>query len=129
MKACLPSNQCTVPENTKLLQEECVSCWSKYKALPNSIPPVKKTVKNIVLVLYMPKLMDWRSWQIKSPTPPAVLLVPIWCVQMNKEKKRKKWSMNYLIHTIPLSILQNFTRMNKLLTIYGHFYSVFELLK
>ena len=27
-----------------------------------SIPPVKKTVKNIVLVPYMPKLTDWGSW-------------------------------------------------------------------
>ena len=27
-----------------------------------SIPPVKKTVKNIVLVPYTPKPMDWGSW-------------------------------------------------------------------
>ena len=27
-----------------------------------SIPPVKKTVKNIVLVPHMPKPMDWGSW-------------------------------------------------------------------
>ena len=44
-----------------------------------SILPVKKTVKNVVLVPYMPKLTDWGSWQIKSPydtstiaSPPAV---------------------------------------------------------
>ena len=27
-----------------------------------SVPPVKKTVKNIVLVPYTPKLTDWGSW-------------------------------------------------------------------
>ena len=30
----------------------------------SSIPPVKKTVKNIVVVPYTPKLTDWGSWQI-----------------------------------------------------------------
>ena len=29
-----------------------------------SIPPVQKTVKNIVLVPWMPKLLNWGSWQI-----------------------------------------------------------------
>ena len=44
-----------------------------------SVPPVKKTVKNIVLVPYMPKPTDWGSWSIRSPyttstiaSPPAV---------------------------------------------------------
>ena len=32
-----------------------------------SIPSVKKTVKNIVLVPCMPKLTDWGSWHIRSP--------------------------------------------------------------
>ena len=32
-----------------------------------SAPPAKKTVKNIVLVLYTPKPNDWGSWQIRSP--------------------------------------------------------------
>ena len=27
-----------------------------------SIPPVKKTIKNILLVPHMPKQMDWGSW-------------------------------------------------------------------
>ena len=31
-----------------------------------STPPKKKTIKNIVLVPYTPKLKDWGSWRIKS---------------------------------------------------------------
>ena len=45
----------------------------------HSVPPVKKTVKNIVLVPYMPKPTDWGSWWIRSTyatstiaSPPAV---------------------------------------------------------
>ena len=30
----------------------------------SSIPPLKKTVKNIVLVPYMPKLTNWGNWRI-----------------------------------------------------------------
>ena len=44
-----------------------------------SVPLIKKTVKNIVLVPYMPKPTDWGSWWIRSPyatssiaSPPAV---------------------------------------------------------
>ena len=44
-----------------------------------SVPPVKKTVKNIALVPYTAKLTDWGSWQRRSPyststiaSPPAV---------------------------------------------------------
>ena len=44
-----------------------------------SVPPAKKTVKNIVLVPYMPRPKDWGSWQIRLPyatstvaSPPAV---------------------------------------------------------
>ena len=32
-----------------------------------SASPVKKTVKNIVLVPYTPKPKEWGSWQIRSP--------------------------------------------------------------
>ena len=31
-----------------------------------SIPPMKKTVKNIVLVPYTPKPKDWGNWRIKT---------------------------------------------------------------
>ena len=32
-----------------------------------SIPPMKKMVKNIVLVPYTPKPKDWGNWRIKTP--------------------------------------------------------------
>ena len=38
MKACLPSNQCTVPENTKLLQDQRNNLESKEENV-NNIPP------------------------------------------------------------------------------------------
>ena len=58
-----------------------------------SIPPMKKMVKNIVLVPYTLKLMDWVSWRIKSPyatssiaSPPSVHL---------KEQGKEKEEMVY----------------------------------
>ena len=41
-----------------------------------SIPPVKKTVRNIVLVPYMAKPMDWGSWHIRSPYTTSTIASP-----------------------------------------------------
>ena len=68
----------------------------------SSISPGKMTVKNIVLLSYMPKLMDWGSWCIRFPYVTSTIASFLWCNQMNKEKKkREKWSMSHIVHTIP----------------------------
>ena len=48
MKACLPSNQCTVPENIKLLQKEILD---EYTDLENSCL-TKKEKKEVMEMLY-----------------------------------------------------------------------------
>ena len=63
-----------------------------------SIPPVKKTVKNIVLVPYMPKLMDWESWQIKSPDATSSIASPH-MVQSNEQRKEDEEEMVYEPHS------------------------------
>ena len=51
MKACLPSNQCTVPENTKLLQENSVLMYGVYNAetlekLMNTVDDIHNTTSS-----------------------------------------------------------------------------------
>ena len=38
---------------------------AKAATMPSSSPATHKTIKNIVLVPFMPKPKDWGSWQIK----------------------------------------------------------------
>ena len=54
-----------------------------------SIPPVKKTVKNIVLVPYKPKPMDTGSWQIISPYATSTFTSPpmVWSSEQGKEEE------------------------------------------
>ena len=42
-----------------------------------SVPQRKRTVRNIVLVLYKPKPKDWGSWKIKSPYATSTVASPI----------------------------------------------------
>ena len=51
-----------------------------------SIPPVKRTVKNIVLVLYTPKPKDWGSWLIRSPYTTSTIASPP-MVRSNEQRK------------------------------------------
>ena len=37
----------------------------------------KRTVRNIVLVPYKPKLKDWGSWRVKSPYATSIVASPI----------------------------------------------------
>ena len=39
-------------------------------------PPVKRTMKNIVLVPYKPKPTDWGSWHVKSPYATSTIASP-----------------------------------------------------
>ena len=54
-----------------------------------SFPPVKKTVKNIVLVPYTPKPMDRGSWQIRSPYATSTITSPP-MVQSNERRKEEE---------------------------------------
>ena len=40
-------------------------------------PQKKRTVRNIVLVPYTPKLKDWGSWRVKSPYATSIVASPI----------------------------------------------------
>ena len=50
-------------------------------------PPVKKTIKNIVLVPYTPKPKDWGSWHIKSPYATSIIASPNQNNQGEQEKE------------------------------------------
>ena len=64
----------------------------------SSIPPVKKTVKNIVLVPYTPKLTDWGSWQIRSPYTKSTIASPP-AVQSSQQGKEEEGEMVYEPHS------------------------------
>ena len=54
-----------------------------------SVPPVKKTVKNIVLVQYTPRPTDWGSQQIRLPYATSTVASLLQCNQVNKRKKKR----------------------------------------
>ena len=67
-------------------KESIHSNWSKLfpiepskpdEALTINVPQRKRTVRNIVLVPYKPKLKDWGSWKIKSPYATSTVASPI----------------------------------------------------
>ena len=63
-----------------------------------SVPPVKKTVKNIVLVPYMPKPTDWGSWHIRSPYATSTIASPP-AVQPSQQEKEEKGELVYEPHS------------------------------
>ena len=59
-------------------------------------PPVKRTIKNIVLVPYMPKPKDWGSWHVKSLYATRTIGSP----KENKEEQEKdKGEIVYELHS------------------------------
>ena len=62
------------------------------------VPRVKKTVKNIVLVPYTPKLTDWGSWQIRSPYTTSTIASPP-AVQPSQQGKEEEGELVYEPHT------------------------------
>ena len=67
-------------------KESIHSNWSKLVPIETSkpdevlminAPQRKRTVRNIVLVPYKPKLKDWGSWKIKSPYATSIVASPI----------------------------------------------------
>ena len=67
-----------------------------------SAPPMKKTIKDIVLVPYMPKLKDWGNWQIRSPYATSTVTSPhavIKQVSQEGEEKEKERELVYEPHS------------------------------
>ena len=64
----------------------------------SSVPPVKKTVKNIVLVLYIPKPTDWGSWHIRSPYTTSIIASPP-AVQPSHQEKEEERELVYEPHS------------------------------
>ena len=62
-----------------------------------SVPPVKKTVKTIVFVPYMPKPTDWGSWFIRSPYATSTIASPP-TVQSSQQDKEEDEEMVYEPH-------------------------------
>ena len=60
-----------------------------------SAPLKKKTIKNIVLVPYTPKLKDWGSWRIKSPHATSTIDSP----PLTSNDQRKDDEMVYVPHS------------------------------
>ena len=63
-----------------------------------SVPPVKKTVQNIVLVLYMPKQTDWGSWWIRLPYATSAIASPP-AVQPSQQEKEEEGELVYELHS------------------------------
>ena len=63
-----------------------------------SVPPVKKTVKNIVLVLYMPKSTDWGSWQIRLPYATNTIASSP-AVESSQKEKEEEGEFVYELHS------------------------------
>ena len=62
-----------------------------------SVPLVKKTVKNIVLVPYMPRPTDWWSWQIRWPYATSTITSPP-AVQPSQQEK-EEGELAYELHS------------------------------
>ena len=62
-----------------------------------SIPPMKKTVKSIVLVPYTPKPKDWGNWRIKTPYATSNTTSPH--VVRSEEQRKEEENMVYELHS------------------------------
>ena len=62
------------------------------------VPPVKKTIKNIVLVPYTPELTDWGSWLIRSPHATSTIASPP-AVQTSQQEKEEEGELVYEPHS------------------------------
>ena len=65
-----------------------------------SVLLAKKTVKNIVLVPYIPRPNDWGSWQIRSPySTSTVVSPPAVHKQVSQEEKEEEGELVYELHS------------------------------
>ena len=63
----------------------------------------KRTVRNIVLVLYKPKLKDWGSWRVESPYATSTIASPILDgnnqTQSLDQENNKEDKLSYIPHS------------------------------
>ena len=59
-------------------------------------PPVRRTLKNIVLVPYKPKPKDWGNWHVKSPYATSTIASP---KENRGEQEKDKGEMVYEPHS------------------------------
>ena len=76
---------------------EATTSTAGSNAIQSCAPPLKKTIKNIVLVLYMPKPKDWGSWHTKLPYATSIIASPS---ESNKgEQEKDKGEIVYELHS------------------------------
>ena len=63
----------------------------------------KRTVRNIVLVPYKPKLKDWGGWRVKSPYATSIVASPILDdnnqVQSLDQENNQEDKVSYVSHS------------------------------
>ena len=59
----------------------------------------KRTVRNIVLVLYKPKPKDWGTWKIKSPYATSMIASPPLGSNQTQNQSQSKEEMSYVPHS------------------------------
>ena len=103
--------QCKTEEKdseTDSERESIHSNWSKLipietdkpdKELTISVPQRKRTVRNIVLVPYKPKLKDWGSWKIKSPYATSTVATPILDSNNQAQTSNNEDKLTYIPHS------------------------------
>ena len=64
-----------------------------------SVPPVRKTVKNIVLVPYMPKPTDCGNWKITSPYTTSTIASPPAVQPSSQQGKKQEGKLVYEPHS------------------------------
>ena len=64
-----------------------------------SVPPAKKTVKNIVLVPYTPRPNDWGSWQIRSPYATSTVASPQTVYKQASQEEKEEGELVYEPHS------------------------------
>ena len=89
----------TYGSETNIISVATTSAASSVKSTikESSIPPVKRTVKNIVLVPYMPKPKDWGSWCIRSPYAASTIASPP-MVRSKEQREEEEGEMVYKLH-------------------------------
>ena len=105
--------QCKMEEKeseTDSEKESIHSNWSELvpiepskldETLTINVPQRKRTVRNIVLVPYKPKLKDWGSWKIKSPYATSTVASPILVSnnQVQTSNQTNKDKLTYIPHS------------------------------
>ena len=64
-----------------------------------SVPLAKRTVKNIVLVLYTPRPNDWGSWQIRVPHATSTVASPHAIHKQASQEEKEEGELVYEPHS------------------------------